>query len=107
MTTWERLSTTPFAVDAAMGIVGHHRYRLLEALAEAIAAGVLEIPGVEAVTVSVRKLRPPVAADMASAGVACDASASVVADDPWRLLGALARTWAIVRAIWRWRSGAS
>jgi dihydroneopterin aldolase len=57
------------AVDAAMGIVGHHRYRLLEALAEAIAAGVLEIPGVEAVTVSVRKLRPPVAADMASAGV--------------------------------------
>ena len=52
-----------------MGIVGNHRYLLLEALAEAIALGILEIPGVRAVTVSVRKLRPPVAADMASAGV--------------------------------------
>jgi dihydroneopterin aldolase len=56
-------------VDTAMSIVGEHRYRLLEALAGAIATGVLEIPGVEAVTVTVRKLRPPVAADMASAGV--------------------------------------
>jgi dihydroneopterin aldolase len=56
-------------VDRAMAIVGQHRYRLLEALAEAIATGILEIPAVQAVTVSVRKLRPPVAADMASAGV--------------------------------------
>ncbi len=31
--------------------------------------GILEIPEVQAVTVTVRKLRPPVAADMASAGV--------------------------------------
>ncbi|MGD0943660.1 MAG: dihydroneopterin aldolase [Acidimicrobiales bacterium] len=56
-------------VDRAMAIVGQHRYRLLEALAEAIATEILEIPAVQAVTVSVRKLRPPVAADMASAGV--------------------------------------
>ena len=52
-----------------MAIVGERQYRLLEALAGAIATGVLEIPGVQAVTVTVRKLRPPVAADMASAGV--------------------------------------
>jgi dihydroneopterin aldolase len=65
----EKTVNYSLVVDAAMGIVGNHRYRLLEALAEAIAAGILEIPGVRAVTVSVRKLRPPVAADMASAGV--------------------------------------
>jgi dihydroneopterin aldolase len=53
----------------ATAIVAEHRYRLLEALGEAIAAAILEAPAVEAVTVSVRKLRPPVAADMASAGV--------------------------------------
>ena len=52
-----------------MAIVSGHRYRLLEALAAAVAGGVLEIPGVQAVTVTVRKLRPPVAADLASAGV--------------------------------------
>jgi dihydroneopterin aldolase len=56
-------------VDTAMTVVGQHRYRLLESLAEAIAAGVLELDSVQAVTVAVRKLRPPVAADMASAGV--------------------------------------
>ena len=65
----EKTVNYSLVVDTAMGIVGNHRYRLLEALAEAIAAGILEIPGVRAVTVSVRKLRPPVAADMASAGV--------------------------------------
>jgi dihydroneopterin aldolase len=56
-------------VETAMAIVGERQYRLLEALAGAIATGVLDIPGVQAVTVTVRKLRPPVAADMASAGV--------------------------------------
>jgi len=65
----EKTVNYSLVVDTAMGIVGNHRYRLLEALAEAIAAGILEIPGVRAVAVSVRKLRPPVAADMASAGV--------------------------------------
>ena len=56
-------------VETARAIVAERRYRLLEALAGAIAAGVLEIPAVDAVTVTVRKLRPPVAADLASAGV--------------------------------------
>jgi dihydroneopterin aldolase len=65
----EKTVNYSLVVDTAMGIVGNHRYRLLEALAEAIASGILEILGVRAVTVSVRKLRPPVAADMASAGV--------------------------------------
>ncbi|MGD1011480.1 MAG: dihydroneopterin aldolase [Acidimicrobiales bacterium] len=58
-----------FVVETAMSIVRQHKYRLLEALAGAIANGILEIPTVTAVTVTVRKLRPPVAADMASAGV--------------------------------------
>jgi 7,8-dihydroneopterin aldolase/epimerase/oxygenase len=56
-------------VETARAIVAERRYRLLEALAGAIAAAVLEIPAVDAVTVTVRKLRPPVAADLASAGV--------------------------------------
>ena len=56
-------------VEKAMDIVRQHRYRLLEALAGAIAEGILELGAVQAVTVTVRKLRPPVAADMASAGV--------------------------------------
>ncbi len=56
-------------VEKAAEIVGKRQYRLLEALAGAIASGILEIPAVQAVTVTVRKLRPPVAADMASAGV--------------------------------------
>ena len=56
-------------VEKAMDIVRQHRYRLLEALAGAIADGILELGAVQAVTVTVRKLRPPVAADMASAGV--------------------------------------
>jgi dihydroneopterin aldolase len=56
-------------VEKATEIVGQRQYRLLEALADAIASGILELPAVQAVTVTVRKLRPPVAADMASAGV--------------------------------------
>jgi dihydroneopterin aldolase len=56
-------------VETAMTIVHQRQYCLLEALASAIATGILEIPAVQAVTVTVRKLRPPVAADLASAGV--------------------------------------
>ncbi|HLN06116.1 MAG TPA: dihydroneopterin aldolase [Acidimicrobiales bacterium] len=56
-------------VETARSIVAGRRYRLLEALAAAIAQGVLEISAVQAVTVTVRKLRPPVAADLGSAGV--------------------------------------
>ncbi len=56
-------------VEKVTEIVRQRRYRLLEALAGAIATAVLETPAVQAVTVTIRKLRPPVAADMASAGV--------------------------------------
>jgi dihydroneopterin aldolase/2-amino-4-hydroxy-6-hydroxymethyldihydropteridine diphosphokinase len=53
-------------------VTGEHS-ELLEHLAERIARAVVEAggptPAVEAVTVSVRKLRPPVPVDMASAGV--------------------------------------
>jgi len=56
-------------VETAITIVAGRRYRLLEALAGAVATSILEIPAVDAVTVTIRKLRPPVAADMTSAGV--------------------------------------
>ena len=56
-------------VGKALETVSLRQFRLLEALAGAIATGILEIPEVQAVTVTVRKLRPPVAADLASAGV--------------------------------------
>src|ERR1039457_5315502 len=55
-------------VEKAMEIVDQRQYRLLETLAGAIATGILEIPAVQAVTVTVRKLRPPVAADMGPGG---------------------------------------
>jgi dihydroneopterin aldolase len=44
-------------------------FLLLETLAEAIAAAVLVEERASAVTVAVRKLRPPIAADVASVGV--------------------------------------
>lgn len=56
-------------VAAIMEIVSTKHFGLLEALAGAIADDVLQRPGVEAVTVEVRKLRPPVPADLRSAGV--------------------------------------
>jgi len=56
-------------VETARTVVEKGRFRLLEALAGAIADGVLELPRVDAVTVTVRKLRPPVPSDLASAGV--------------------------------------
>lgn len=56
-------------VAAVVEIVGGRHFDLLEALAGAIADDVLARPGVRSVTVEVRKLRPPVAADLASAGV--------------------------------------
>ncbi len=45
------------------------RPALLEALAEHVAAAVLAEPGVEEVTVTVRKLRPPVPQQLATSGV--------------------------------------
>ncbi len=56
-------------VAAIVEIVAARHFGLLEAIAGAIADDVCARPGVEAVTVEVRKLRPPVPADLASAGV--------------------------------------
>ena len=57
-------------VDRASGVIGGSgRYRLLEALAEAIAATALEDDRVESVTVGLRKLEPPLEADIATVGV--------------------------------------
>jgi FolB domain-containing protein len=55
--------------EDACKVVTERSFRLLEALADAVAGTVLEHPSVEQVTVSVRKLRPPVPLDLASAGV--------------------------------------
>ncbi len=56
------------AVVAA--VVGDERFRLLERLAERIASQVADVdPRIRAVTVAVRKLRPPLPADLTSAGV--------------------------------------
>ena len=50
-------------------VVSESRFMLLEALAEAIATAVLAADRVQAVTVSVRKLRPPVPVELDTAGV--------------------------------------
>jgi dihydroneopterin aldolase len=56
------------AVEACE-VVQKRSFRLLEALAEAVAGVVLAHEAVLQVTVSVRKLRPPVPLDLAAAGV--------------------------------------
>lgn len=56
-------------VERAAAVVSGRRHALLEALAEGIAGAVLVDARVSAVTVALRKLRPPVAADLAWAGV--------------------------------------
>jgi dihydroneopterin aldolase len=57
--------------DAVAAVVTGPHATLLEHLAERIAAAVLEVSGrrADSVTVTVRKLRPPVPVDLASAGV--------------------------------------
>ena len=56
--------------DAAEDIVAHSAFGLLEALAEHVATAVLaRDERIEAVTVAVRKLRPPVAQQLATSGV--------------------------------------
>jgi dihydroneopterin aldolase len=50
-------------------VVTDGRFALLEALAAALCDTVLARPGVEAVTVAVRKLRPPVPQQLATSGV--------------------------------------
>lgn len=57
------------AVSAVVDVVSMRSFRLLESLASAVADAVLADPMVEAVTVTVRKLRPPVPYQVASAGV--------------------------------------
>ena len=55
-------------VDRVVGATnGHHG--LMEAMANEIAASVLADTRIDAVTVTVRKLRPPVPHDLASAGI--------------------------------------
>lgn len=56
-------------VEAVTAVVVGERHDLLERLAERIAESVLTDSRVTSVTVEVRKLRPPVPADLASAGV--------------------------------------
>lgn len=51
-------------------VVGTTSFQLLEALAEALAAALFDVdPRIDAVTVAVRKLRPPVAQQLATSGV--------------------------------------
>jgi len=56
------------AVLAAAVVTGEH-HALLERLAQRIADRLLEDPRVSRVTVTVRKLRPPVPVDLATSGV--------------------------------------
>jgi 7,8-dihydroneopterin aldolase/epimerase/oxygenase len=56
--------------EAAADVVGGRSYRLLEALAGRLASALLIVdPRLEAVEVTVRKLRPPLALDVESTGV--------------------------------------
>ena len=55
--------------EAMARVVGSERYVLLESLAERMAEVAMADERVRAVTVSIRKLRPPVAVDMGTAGV--------------------------------------
>jgi dihydroneopterin aldolase len=56
--------------QVAADVVGGTSQRLLEALAGRMAAALLDVdPRIEAVEVTVRKLRPPLALDVGSAGI--------------------------------------
>ena len=55
--------------EAMARVVGSERYALLESLAERMAEVALVDERVQSVTVTVRKLRPPVPADLGTAGV--------------------------------------
>ncbi|MHB1503507.1 MAG: dihydroneopterin aldolase [Acidimicrobiales bacterium] len=56
-------------VQAAAAVMAGEPCNLIETLAEKVAGSVLAIDGVGCVTVALRKLRPPVEADLGSAGV--------------------------------------
>jgi dihydroneopterin aldolase len=55
-------------VNAVRDLVASSHFQLLEALADAVAATVLVDRRIDAVTVTVRKLRPPLAADVETVG---------------------------------------
>jgi dihydroneopterin aldolase len=55
--------------ETAARVVGQESFKLLEALAARVADALLADARVRAVTVGVRKLRPPVPVDLGSAGV--------------------------------------
>lgn len=55
--------------EAVVGLVAGRQFSLLETLAVAVADEVLADTRVTSVTVAVRKLHPPVPADLATAGV--------------------------------------
>jgi dihydroneopterin aldolase len=55
--------------ETAARVVAAERHALLERVAERVAAEVLHHGRVEAVTVTIRKVRPPVPVDLASAAV--------------------------------------
>ena len=55
--------------ETAARVVGEESFKLLEALAARVADALLADARVRAVTVGVRKLRPPVPVDLGSAGV--------------------------------------
>jgi dihydroneopterin aldolase len=55
--------------DSVLAIVGGETCALIEKLAERIASAALALPGVESVTVEVRKLQPPLAAELDHAAV--------------------------------------
>jgi dihydroneopterin aldolase len=57
------------AVTVATEVVEKESCRLLEALAEKVAQALLQDPRIAEVTVALRKLRPPIAADLLTAGV--------------------------------------
>jgi len=56
-------------ISSVRDLVATGHFDLLESLAGAVAESVLSDKRVQAVTVSVRKLHPPLAADVASVGV--------------------------------------
>ena len=69
-TTWPTRWTTAPWPETAADVVAGRSYRLLEALAGRLASALLIVdPRLEAVEVTVRKLRPPLALDVGSTGV--------------------------------------
>jgi dihydroneopterin aldolase len=69
--------TTDYAavLEIAARVAHQGEFLLLETLAYRVAREVLAFDeGIESVTVAVRKLRPPVALDVATAGVRCSVS---------------------------------